>query len=100
MQRAIPRQFWKIVVARTDGELQTFAFILDQDLSHTDFESVEALEFAVDAPWRKRMVAVRQLDKLIPALEFPKQLVDSDQINADPGEAVRAIDGGMETFKA
>jgi endonuclease G, mitochondrial len=96
----IPRQFWKIVVARTDGELQTFAFILDQDLSHTDFEAVEALEFAVDATWRKRMIAVKQLDKLIPALEFPKQMLDSDQINADPGEAVRASGGDMETFKA
>jgi endonuclease G, mitochondrial len=96
----IPRQFWKIVVARTDGELQTFAFILDQDLSHTDFESVEALEFAVDATWRKRMIGVKQLDRLIPALEFPRQLLDSDQINADPGEAVRALDGGMEKFKA
>ena len=95
----IPRQFWKIVVARTDGELQTFAFILDQDLSHTDFESVEALEFAVDATWHKRMIAVKQLDKLIPELQFPTQLLDSDQINADPGEAVRAS-GGMETFSA
>ena len=94
----IPRQFWKIVVARTGGELQTFAFILEQDLSDTDFESVEALEFAVDKTWRKRMIAVRDLDKLIPQLEFPKQLLDSDQIRADPGEAVRDS-GGMETFR-
>ncbi len=96
----IPRQFWKIVVARTEGELQTFAFILDQDLSDTKFESVGGLEFAVDTPWRKRMIAVKKLDKLIPELEFPKQLLDSDQINADPGEAVRASGGGMETFQA
>jgi endonuclease G, mitochondrial len=96
----IPRQFWKIVVARTDGELQTFAFILDQDLSDTDFESVESLEFAVDKTWRQRMIAVKQLDKLIPELEFPKQLLDSDQIDADPGEAVRDSGGGMETFQA
>jgi endonuclease G, mitochondrial len=96
----IPRQFWKIVVARTDDELQTFAFILDQDLSDTDFESVEALEFAVDKVWRERMIAVKDLDKLLPALEFPKQLFASDQIDADPGEAVRASGAGMETFQA
>jgi endonuclease G, mitochondrial len=95
----IPRQFWKIVVARKEEELQTFAFILDQDLSNTDFESVEALEFAVDTPWRERMIAVKELDKLLPALEFPKQLLASDQIDAEPGEALRASGGGMETFQ-
>ena len=54
----------------------------------------------MDKPWRERMIAVKDLDKLIPELEFPKQLLDSDQINADPGEAVRASGGGMETFQA
>src|SRR5439155_27150201 len=29
----IPKQFWKVVVARKGGALQTFAFLLDQDLS-------------------------------------------------------------------
>ena len=61
---------------------------------------MESLEFAVDKTWRERMIAVKQLDKLIPELEFPKQLLDSDQIDADPGEAVRASGGGMETFQA
>jgi endonuclease G len=94
---AIPRQFWKVVVARSGNKLQTFAFVLDQDLSGTD---LEGLEFAVDKPWRERMIAVTDLDKLIPELSFPSQLLNSDQINADPGEAVRASGGGMETFKA
>jgi endonuclease G, mitochondrial len=94
---AIPRQFWKVVVARSAGKLQTFAFVLDQDLSGTE---LEGLEFAVDKPWRERMIAVPDLDKLIPEFALPKQLMDSDQINADPGEAVRASGGGMETFKA
>ena len=96
----IPRQFWKIVVARTGDDLQTFAFILDQDLSDTEFESVEALEFAVDKAWRERMIAMKDLDTLLPSLEFPKQLLASDQIKADPGEAVRASGGGMEIFQA
>jgi endonuclease G, mitochondrial len=94
---AIPRQFWKIVVARSAGKLQTFAFVLDQDLSGTE---LEGLEFAVDKPWRERMIAVKDLDNLIPEITFPKQLLDSDQINAGPGEAVRAGGGGMETFTA
>ena len=94
---AIPRQFWKVVVARSAKKLQTFAFVLDQDLSGTE---LEGLEFTVDEPWRERMIAVKDLDNLIPEIEFPKQLLDSDQINAEPGEAVRASGGGMETFQA
>ncbi len=94
---AIPRQFWKVVVAKSARKLQTFAFVLDQDLSGTE---LEGLEFAVDEPWRERMIAVKDLDNLIPEITFPKQLLDSDQINADPGEAVRASGGGMETFQA
>ena len=94
---AIPRQFWKVVVARSARKLQTFAFVLDQDLSGTE---LEGLEFAVDKPWRERMIAVKDLDNLIPELTFPKQLLDSDQINAGSGEAVRAGGGGMETFQA
>jgi len=94
---AIPRQFWKVVVARSAKKLQTFAFVLDQDLSGTE---LEGLEFAVDKPWRERMIALKDLDKLIPEFSFPKQLLDSDQIDADPGEAVRASGGGMETFQA
>jgi endonuclease G, mitochondrial len=93
----IPRQFWKIVVARSARKLQTFAFVLDQDLSGTD---LEGLEFAVDKPWRERMIAVKDLDNLIPEFALPRQLMDSDQIDADPGEAVRASGGGMETFQA
>jgi endonuclease G, mitochondrial len=94
---AIPRRFWKVVVARSARKLQTFAFVLDQDLSGTE---LEGLEFAVDEPWRERMIAVKDLDNLIPEITFPKQLLDSDQINAEPGEAVRASGGGMETFQA
>ena len=94
---AIPRQFWKVVVAKSARKLQTFAFVLDQDLSGTE---LEGLEFAVDEPWRERMIAVKDLDNLMPEIAFPKQLLDSDQINADPGEAVRASGGGMETFQA
>jgi endonuclease G len=92
---AIPRQFWKIVVARTGNRFQTFAFVLDQDLSGTE---LEGLEFAVDKPWRERMISMKDLDDLIPGLSFSSSLLKSDQIDAPPGEAVRVKGGGMETF--
>lgn len=88
---AIPRQFWKIVVARSGDELRTFAFLLDQDLANTD------LEFAVDQEWRSRMISVADLEALVAGLTFPQELHDSDQIGASGGEAVRA-QAAVETF--
>jgi endonuclease G len=90
---AIPRQFWKIVVARSDNALQVFAFLLDQDLSETD------LEFAVDKEWRTRMVSIPRLEQLVGAASFPQELHDADQINATHGEAVRA-EAGIETISS
>jgi endonuclease G, mitochondrial len=90
---AIPRQFWKIVVAQSDGALQAFAFLLDQDLSDTD------LEFAVNKEWRARMVSVPHLEKLVGGVSFPEQLHDSDQIDASDGEAIRA-EAGIETISS
>jgi endonuclease G len=90
----IPRKFWKVVVARSDGKLQTFAFLLEQDLSETEMET---LEFTVEPAWRERMISMRQLDDLIPELSFSKKLKDSDQIGAAPGESVRAT-AGVETY--
>lgn len=88
---AIPRQFWKIVVARSGDELQTFAFLLDQDLTDTD------LEFAVDQAWRSRMISVGDLEALVSGLTFPRELHDSDRIGASDGEAVRT-QAAVETF--
>ena len=85
----IPRKFWKIVVARAADQLQTFAFLLDQDLSNTD------LEFAVEADWRTRMISIPQLEQLIGTLAFPSALDDADQIGAPPGEAIR-VSAGIE----
>jgi endonuclease G len=89
---AIPRRFWKIVVARAGDELQTFAFILEQDLTDTP------LEFAVDALWHSRMIALPELDRLTELIDFPPELHDSDQIDAAAGEAIRAHPG-LERFE-
>jgi endonuclease G, mitochondrial len=83
----IPRQFWKVVVARSGDELQTFAFVLDQDLSHTD------IEFAVDQEWRTRMHSIPDLEQRVGLLRFPQELHDSDQIDGEGGEALRAETG-------
>jgi endonuclease G, mitochondrial len=88
---AIPRRFWKIVVACSGDELQTFAFVLEQDLADTD------LEFAVDELWRSRMIAVPELEELTDLIEFPAELRETDQIDAPGGEAVRAHPG-VETY--
>jgi DNA/RNA endonuclease G (NUC1) len=83
----IPRQFWKIVVARSGAALESFAFLLDQDLSDTD------LELAVDKEWRSRMVSVPHLEQIVEAIAFPRELHDSDQFDADDGAAIRARAG-------
>jgi endonuclease G len=81
---AIPRKFWKVVVARSGDELRTFAFILEQDLSDTD------VEFAVDELWRSRMISIGDLEQLVALIAFPAELRDSDQSGTPGGEAVMA----------
>jgi endonuclease G, mitochondrial len=87
----IPRRFWKIVVARSGDALQTYAFVLEQDLADTD------LEFAVNELWRSRMISVPDLEELTDLIEFPAELRETDQIDAPCGEAVRAHPG-VETY--
>jgi DNA/RNA endonuclease G (NUC1) len=80
----IPRSFWKVIVARSEGGLQTFAFELDQDLSGVDFT-----ELAFNALWRTRMIPVRDLETAIRTLHFPEVLTDTDQSDTDLGESIR-----------
>jgi DNA/RNA endonuclease G (NUC1) len=87
----IPRKFWKIVVARKGDGVETFAFVLEQDLSGTD------LEFAVDEEWKERMIAVADLERLVAAIAFPPELHESDQFEAGDGESLRARTG-LERF--
>jgi endonuclease G len=87
----IPKQFWKVVVAQKGDALQTFAFLLDQDLADVEFE------FAVDAQWRTRMVSIPHLQQLVGAATFPKAVHDSDQIDAAAGQELQAH-GGIEAI--
>lgn len=84
----IPQSFWKIIVARSAGGLQTFAFELDQDLSGVDFT-----ELAFNGLWHTRMVRVSDLGATLGTLRFPEALRDADQSETDLGESVRVAAG-------
>jgi endonuclease G, mitochondrial len=81
----IPAKYWKIVVARKENELQSFAFLLEQDLSTVP------LEFQVDAMWRQRMITIAALEVLVRYFRFPQILHETDQALAGPGESLRAM---------
>ncbi len=76
----IPSKYWKIVVARAGDELQTFAFLLEQDLTDVP------LELAVSAEWRSHMISLRDLEKGLKSLRFPDVLHKSDQSRTAIGE--------------
>ena len=70
----IPRAYWKIIVARTpEGHLQTFSFLLAQDLSRVAFEFDVAEEFV---PFR---ISVQELEERTINIVFPRVLKDTDQ---------------------
>ncbi len=89
----IPSRFWKVVVARSGDQLQSFGFLLEQDLSDTD------LEFAVSAEWRGKMIGIRDLEALVGELTFPDEVHESDQASTDSGESVLA-ESHYERFQA
>jgi endonuclease G len=84
----IPRRFWKVVVARKGDALQTFAFVLEQDLSATPFE-----EFTVEPEWKSSMRSVPDLEQLVGRFAFPPELHQSDQFTQPDGETIRTATG-------
>ena len=78
----IPSIYWKVVVARKDDEIQSFGFVLEQDLSQVP------LEFAVEAPWLDSMIAISELEGLIGNIRFPEAVVEGDQFEKPAGEEV------------
>jgi endonuclease G, mitochondrial len=79
----IPAKYWKVIVARKGNELQSFAFLLEQDLSTVP------LEFQVDAAWQQRMISIPALEVLVRHFRFPQIIHDTDQAQAEHGEALR-----------
>lgn len=88
-----PRRFWKIALAAKDGALQSFAFVLEQDLSDVP------LEFVVDAVWKKYMVSVADLEQEL-LIRFPKSVHDGDQMDTQTGEELRARAGAQARRRA
>ncbi len=83
----IPRSYWKVVIAQDGGALQTYAFLLRQDLSDVDFG-----EFAVSPNWAPLMIPIADLEAKL-QVHFPQALHASDQANEASGAALRASVG-------
>ena len=82
----IPGRYWKTVLAVSDGKLQSYGFVLEQDLSDTP------LEFAVDAVWQRHMIPIAELENLL-HIQFSKAVRDADQFGTENGEGVRSSTG-------
>ncbi len=82
VQVQIPSRYWKVIVAKKAGKLESFGFLLQQDLSDA------GLEFAVPDNWRPFMIALDQLE-LLTGVVFPTTMRDGDQIATGAGESVR-----------
>jgi DNA/RNA endonuclease G (NUC1) len=81
----IPSRYWKVVVARKENLLESFGFLLEQNLDEVDFE----VEFALPTEWRQRMVRISELQEILGNVCFPDAAVNSDQFENDLGESVR-----------
>lgn len=78
----IPSVYWKVVVARLGEEIQSFGFLLEQDLGEVP------LEFAVEAPWLDSMISIAELQDLIGNLRFPQAVCEGDQYATPAGEEI------------
>lgn len=70
----VPRKYWKVIIAEKAGKLQSFAFVLEQDLSNVAFE------FFVPDAWKRYQVKLKDLQKLLGPVTLPKAVVDADQM--------------------
>ncbi len=73
-----------MVCANAGGALQSFGFILEQDLSDVPLER----EFAVDTKWRPFMIALRGLENLLTGMRFAPAVVAADQFRRDGGDEI------------
>lgn len=73
VQVRIPRSYWKVIVAVSDGALQSFGFLLEQDLSDVDFE------FQLSLEWERRLVKLDELQDTVGTLILPDDVVAGDQ---------------------
>jgi DNA/RNA endonuclease G (NUC1) len=72
----IPREYWKLVVAREGAGLRAYAFILKQNLEATP------LEFVVPEAWRPRMISIADLETKLRVVRFPPVVRAADRYAA------------------
>ena len=75
----IPKAYWKVITAVGNGKLQSFAFILEQDISDVDFE------FIVEEEWKDHQISLSDLEKRLGNTVFDKLLHDADQFEPATG---------------
>ena len=82
----IPRRYWKVVVARKDDKLESFAFVLKQS-----FRGVRFREFDVRSrQLRNEMISIPDLEELLKhRIKFPVDVRDADQIDSQRGREFR-----------
>jgi endonuclease G, mitochondrial len=72
-QVQIPSAFWKVVVEVIEGKLQTYAFLLQQDLSEVQFNELD-----VTADWTARQITVAGLEQRLGTLKFSTAVRNAD----------------------
>ena len=70
----LPSRFWKVICAIKDGKLQVFAFLLEQNIKDLP------LEFQVNAEWKPKQLALKDLEAIIGLVKFQKIYHTADQI--------------------
>ena len=68
----IPSRFWKIVVADGDEGLESFGFLLKQDLRSVVWE------FDVTDEWIERMTPLEEIQDVAKLVKIPKLVMDAD----------------------
>ena len=91
----IPRSYWKVVVARKEDRLETFAFVLTQSLANVSFE-FEAQK------WKKSIWPVEKLEEKLKVIKFPDLWKESDQYdrvrNEGRSESLESIEFDSRDF--
>ena len=72
----IPSTFWKIITVNNAGTLNSYAFLLDQDLSDVDFDDTRELAFGDQ--WRRHTISIGELQDELGIVQFPRVLHQAD----------------------
>jgi DNA/RNA endonuclease G (NUC1)/subtilisin family serine protease len=74
----IPSRYWKVIVAERAGRIESYGFVLEQDLSNVPFE------FAVAEDWAPLMRPIRDIEEMA-KIVFPDIVRSGDQFATPHG---------------